>query len=60
VDGQEFINYQHEFLRRVDQYYKNKVWHNIPDLILLQLERIQIWNYHLSYGQTIKVKKFTK
>ena len=24
VDGQEFINYQHDFLRRVDQYYKNK------------------------------------
>jgi genome maintenance exonuclease 1 len=24
VEGQEFVNYQHEFLRRVDQYYKNK------------------------------------
>ena len=24
VDGQEFVNYQHDFLRRVDQYYKNK------------------------------------
>ena len=21
VDGQEFVDYQHEFLRRVDQYY---------------------------------------
>jgi genome maintenance exonuclease 1 len=25
VEGREFVNYQHEFLRRVDQYYKNKV-----------------------------------
>jgi genome maintenance exonuclease 1 len=24
VDGQEFINYQHDFLKRVDIYYKNK------------------------------------
>jgi len=24
VEGKEFVNYQHEFLRRVDQYYKNK------------------------------------
>jgi len=24
VEGQEFVNYQHDFLRRVDQYYKNK------------------------------------
>jgi len=24
VDGQEFINYQHEFLKRVDIYYNNK------------------------------------
>ena len=25
VEGNEFVSYQHEFLRRVDQYYKNKV-----------------------------------
>ncbi len=25
VEGNEFVNYQHEFLKRVDQYYKNKV-----------------------------------
>ena len=24
VEGNEFVNYQHEFLKRVDQYYKNK------------------------------------
>jgi genome maintenance exonuclease 1 len=24
VDGQEFINYQHEFLKKVDIYYNNK------------------------------------
>jgi len=25
VEGNEFVNYQHEFLKRVDQYYKNKI-----------------------------------
>lgn len=25
VEGNEFVSYQHEFLRRVDQYYKNKL-----------------------------------
>ena len=25
IEGNEFVNYQHEFLRRVDQYYKNKI-----------------------------------
>jgi len=25
VEGREFVDYQHEFLKRVDQYYKNKV-----------------------------------
>ena len=24
IDGQEFVKYQHEFLKRVDIYYNNK------------------------------------